>query len=51
MVLPVIGHMVSVSMYITNYLMTNWSAEYILLASAPLGFFGGNATMFMACCR
>jgi PCFT/HCP family folate transporter-like MFS transporter 1/3 len=48
MIIPLIGHICSVSMYILNYYFTLWPAEYILFASIPLGFCGGTATLLMA---
>nr|CAH0103279.1 unnamed protein product [Daphnia galeata] len=48
MIIPLIGHICSVSMYILNYYFTSWPAEYILFASLPCGLFGGTATLLMA---
>jgi MFS family permease len=48
MIIPIIGHICSVSMYILNYYFTSWPAEYILFASIPLGLCGGSATLLMA---
>lgn len=48
MMSPLVGHILSVSLYILNYYFKSWPAEYILFASIPCGLFGGNATMLMA---
>lgn len=48
MIIPLLGHICSVSMYILNYYFTSWPAEYILFASIPLGLCGGTATLLMA---
>ena len=48
MMAPLVGHLLSVGLYMANFYFKSWPAEYILLASIPLGLCGGTATLFMA---
>ena len=48
MMTPVVGLILSVTLYILNYYFESWPAEYILFASIPSGLFGGAATFLMA---
>ena len=47
MTLPVIGHIISVSLYIMNYYFYYWPAEMMLVASIPVGLSGGTPTLLM----
>ena len=48
MMAPLVGHLLSVGLYMANFYFKSWPAEYILLASIPLGLCGGTATLLMA---
>lgn len=48
MMFPLVGHIISVILYLVNYHFQSWPAEYLLFASIPLGLCGGSATIFMS---
>lgn len=48
MMFPLIGLVLSISIYMLNYWFESWPAEYILFASIPTGLCGGSASLFMS---
>ena len=40
-ILPAVGYMISILIYIMNDYANDWPAEYILFANVPMGIFAG----------